>query len=181
MIRATMTAVPQRLPVLWAKAIVYGVVTLVLMIPAMLIAFFVARRSSSRHAPQHRLLAPGRRARGDRRRVYLIVVGLFGSGSGAIVRNTAGGIATFAGIMFVLPPLMNVLPTSWNNAITPYLPSEAGRQIFSLHHGAHTLDPARGRARLRRLLRRCARDRGRPARPPRRLTPQTVSAATMRA
>ena len=38
-----------------------------------------------------------------------------------------------------IPPLMNVLPTSWNNAISQYLPSDAGRQIFSLQHGAHTL------------------------------------------
>ena len=41
MIRASMTAVPARLPVLWAKAIVYGVTTLVLMVPAALIAFVV--------------------------------------------------------------------------------------------------------------------------------------------
>ena len=46
-----------------------------------------------------------------------------------------------AGIFFVLPPLMNVLPLSWNNAISQYLPSEAGRQIFSLTHGAHSLAP----------------------------------------
>jgi len=60
------------------------------------------------------------------------------------VRNTAGGIATFAAIFFVLPPLMFTLPTSWNNAISQYLPSDAGRQIFALHHAAHTLTPLTG-------------------------------------
>jgi hypothetical protein len=39
---------------------------------------------------------------------------------------------------------MNVLPLSWNNAITQYLPSEAGRQLFSLQHAAHTLTPLAG-------------------------------------
>ena len=34
MIRATMAAVPKRLPVLWAKAIVYGLVVLALATPA---------------------------------------------------------------------------------------------------------------------------------------------------
>ena len=34
MIRSTMCAVPKRLPVLWAKAAVYGLVTLALMLPA---------------------------------------------------------------------------------------------------------------------------------------------------
>ena len=53
-------------------------------------------------------------------------MGLFGLGLGAIVRNTAGGIATFVAIMFVLPPLMNVLPASWNDAASPYLPLAAG-------------------------------------------------------
>jgi len=32
----------------------------------------------------------------------------------------------------VLPPLMFTLPTSWNNAISQYLPSNAGRQLFAL-------------------------------------------------
>jgi hypothetical protein len=76
--------------------------------------------------------------------VYVMLVGVFALAIGAIVRNTAGGIATFAGIFFVIPPLMNVLPTSWNNAISQYLPSEAGRQMFSLHHAAHTLTPLAG-------------------------------------
>jgi hypothetical protein len=76
--------------------------------------------------------------------VYVVLVGIFALSIGAIVRNTAGGIATFAAIFFVLPPLMFTLPTSWNNAISQYLPSEAGRQIFALHHAAHTLTPLTG-------------------------------------
>ena len=76
--------------------------------------------------------------------VYLVLVGIFAYTIGAITRNTAGGIATFAGIFFVIPPLMNILPTSWNNAISPYLPSEAARQIFSLVPGDHSLSPAAG-------------------------------------
>jgi hypothetical protein len=64
-------------------------------------------------------------------------VGLFGLGLGAIVRNTAGGIATFVAIMFVLPPLMNVLPTSWDDAASPYLPLAAGEAIMSVTPGNH--------------------------------------------
>jgi hypothetical protein len=75
-----------------------------------------------------------------------MLVGTFALAIGAIVRNTAGGIATFAAIFFVIPPLMNVLPTSWNHAVSPYLPSEAGRSIFSLTHDAHSLAPGPGLA-----------------------------------
>jgi len=71
--------------------------------------------------------------------VYLTLIGIFALALGAIVRNTAGGIAAFAAIMFVIPPLLNVLPSSWNDAINPYLPSSAARSIFSLTHGAHEL------------------------------------------
>ena len=147
MIRASFTAVPKRLPVLWAKTAVFGSVVLLLMIPPVLIAFFASQAILSRH---HILQIPFSHP-GVARSViggalYLMLVGIFALGIGAIVRNTAGGIAAFAGIFFVIPPLMNVLPTSWNNAISQYLPSNAGRQIFSLTHGAHSLSPWPGGA-----------------------------------
>ena len=110
MIRASLTAVPKRLPVLWAKAIVFGAVTLALMIPSVLIAFFVGQAILSRHGIEIAFTHPGVPRVVIGAALYLVVVGLFGLGLGAIVRNTAGGIALFAGIMFVLPPLMNVLP-----------------------------------------------------------------------
>ena len=76
--------------------------------------------------------------------LYLTVVGMFALGLGAITRNTAGGIAAFAGIFFVIPPLLNILPTSWNQAISEYLPSSAGRDVFSLTHGPHDSRPGPG-------------------------------------
>jgi len=135
MIRSSLTAVPKRLPVLWAKAAVYGLVTLALMIPATLAAFFLGQALL---APHH--IDIGFTHSGVARAVvgaalYLTAVGLFGLGLGAIVRNTAGGIAAFAAIMFVLPPLMNVLPASWNNAVSPYLPLAAGEAIMSITPG----------------------------------------------
>ncbi len=147
MIRATMIAVPKRLPVLWAKLSVYAVVSFLLMVPSVLIAFFASQAILSRHhILQISLSHAGvtRSVLGSA--VYLMLIGIFALAIGAILRNTAGGIATFAGIFFVIPPLMNILPTNWNNAITPYLPSEAGRQLFSLTRGSHALSPAAGGA-----------------------------------
>jgi hypothetical protein len=135
MIRASMTAVPTRLPVLWAKAIVYAATTLVLMVPAALIAFVVGEAIFSRRNIDVSFSAPGVTRAVIGAGLYLTVVGLFGLGLGAIVRNTAGGIALFAGIMFVLPPLMNVLPASWNRAASPYLPLQAGQAIMSVTPG----------------------------------------------
>ena len=142
MIRATFTAVPRRLPVLWAKILVYAAVTFALSLPAVLVAFFASQAILSRHdLLQISFSHPGVARSVIGGAIYLMLVGIFALGIGAIVRNTAGGIATFAAIFFVIPPLMNILPTSWNNAISQYLPSEAARQIFSLTHGAHSLAP----------------------------------------
>jgi ABC-2 type transport system permease protein len=137
MIRASMTAVPRRLPVLWGKVVVYGLVTLVLMIPSTLIAFVVGESIFSGRHINVAFTDPGVARAVVGAGLYLTVVGLFGLGLGAIVRNTAGGIATFAGIMFVLPPLMNVLPPSWNDAASPYLPLAAGEAIMSTTSGNH--------------------------------------------
>ncbi len=144
-IRSTFTAVPKRLPVLWAKTLDYAIVTFVLMVPTVLASFFSTQaifhnipqlQISFSHAGVARCLFGGA--------LYVALVGIFALALGAIIRNTAGGIAAFAAIFFVLPPLMNILPTSWNNAISQYLPLEAGTQIFALHHGSHTLRPLTG-------------------------------------
>jgi hypothetical protein len=145
MIRSSLIAVPKRLPVLWAKIAVYAVVSFILTVPAVIIAFFASQAVLSRHhILQISFGDPGvaRSLLGGA--LYVTLVGIFALGIGSIVRNTAGGIATFAGIFFVIPPLMNILPVSWNNAISQYLPSEAGRQLFSLHQDAHSLSPTAG-------------------------------------
>ena len=145
MIRASFTAVPKRLPVLWAKLGVYAVVVAVLAVPSVLLAFW----GSQQVLAQHHILQISLSSPGVARSVlggaaYLVVLGMFAMAIGAIIRNTAGGIATFAAIFFVIPPLMNVLPTSWNNAISKYLPDAAGRDVFSLTHGPHDLAPGPG-------------------------------------
>jgi ABC-2 type transport system permease protein len=144
-IRSTLTAVPKRLPVLWAKLVDYAAVSLAVMVPAVLISFF-ASQAILHNIPELQVSfsAPGIARCVLMGAVYVAMVGTFALALGAIVRNTAGGIALFAGIFFVLPPLMFTLPQTWNNAISQYLPSNAGRQIFSLEHGAHTLTPVAG-------------------------------------
>jgi len=145
MIRASFTAVPKRLPVLWAKIVVFGAVSFVLMLPSVLIAFWVSQAIVSKHHPlEIALSAPGVTRAVIGGAVYLMLFGVFCLAIGAIVRNTAGGIATFVAVFFVIPPLLNVFPTSWQNAINPWIPNSAGRSIFQLTHGTHSLSPAGG-------------------------------------
>ena len=139
-IRSTFTAVPKRLPVLWAKLLDYAIVTIVFTVPAVLVSFFASQAILHTIPQLHMSFSqPGVARAVIGGAVYVMLVGIFALAIGAIVRNTAGGIATFAAIFFVLPPLMFTLPQSWNNAISQYLPSNAGRQLFALQHASHTL------------------------------------------
>ena len=147
MIRASFTAVPKRLPVQWAKIAVFAVVSFVLMLPSVLVAFWVSQAILDKH----HILQTSLSAHGVLRSVvggavYLMLFGVFCMALGAIVRNTAGGIAAFVALFFVIPPILNVFPTSWQNAINPWIPNSAFRSIFQLTHGTHSLSPAGGLA-----------------------------------
>src|SRR5437763_1342876 len=48
-------------------------------------------------------------------------------------QRSAQGIATFAGLMFVLPGITAILPNSWGDSIDPYLPLSAGTDILTIH------------------------------------------------
>ena len=146
MIRSSFSAVPKRLPVLWAKVGVYGVVTLVLMIPTILVAFFLSQGILSigasatvhqpiafTHAGVARVLFGGA--------AYLTVMGIFALGLGAITRGAAAGIGAFVGIILILPGLLQLLPSSWNHAVSPYLPANAGEQIMALTRDSNSLSP----------------------------------------
>jgi hypothetical protein len=145
MIRASFGAVPKRLPVLWANIAVFAAVTFALMLPSVIVAFFGSQAIlRNHHILEISFSDPGVARTVIGGAIFLTVVGVFTMGLGAITRNTAGGIAVFAGIFFVIPPLMNILPTSWNQSISEYLPSSAGRDVFALTHGPHDLSPGAG-------------------------------------
>jgi ABC-2 type transport system permease protein len=141
MIRATLTAVPKRLPVLWAKAAVFGAVTFGLMLVSLLIAFFSSQAILSKHHASYSWHHPGVARVVIGAALYLTVLAVLTVGVGTVIRNTAGGICAFVAIFFVIPPLMNVLPSNWNDAISPYLPGSAGSSLLQLTHDHNSLRP----------------------------------------
>jgi ABC-2 type transport system permease protein len=50
-----------------------------------------------------------------------------------MIRHTAGAISTIIGIVFVLPILTGLLPSSWGAHINAYLPEQAGTLITHTH------------------------------------------------
>ena len=73
--------------------------------------------------------------------LYLTVLGLLALGLGTLIRHTAGGIAAVFGLIFVLPGIVAALPASWSDAISKYLPSNAGLALVGAGRGGSTLSP----------------------------------------
>jgi ABC-2 type transport system permease protein len=150
MVRATFGAVPHRLPVLWAKAIVFAVVAFVLMLIAAFIAFFGGQAAfSGKHldpsittkAINTSISDPGVLRAVIGAALYLMLVGVFGLALGAMLRSTAGGIATLFGLLLVLPIIVNFLPGDWSTDIQKYLPGSAGQSIMNVVHDNDSLSP----------------------------------------
>ncbi len=126
MIRSSFMAVPRRLPVLWAKLAVFSGVTFVLMLVSTLVSFVLVQAIVSSHDVQHTLGDPHALRAVVGTALFLTVVGALGVGLGALVRSTAGGIAVFVGLLFVLPGVTSLLPASVADNVNPYLPLNAG-------------------------------------------------------
>jgi ABC-2 type transport system permease protein len=144
MIRSSMLAVPRRLPVLWAKIGVFGAVTFVLMLISAFVAFTASQAILTQHHVNVALSAPHALRAIVGTALYLTVLGVLCVAIGALVRNSAGGISTFVALLFVLPGIVAILPSSVGNAIDPYLPSNAGASVMQAVPDAHMLSPWAG-------------------------------------
>ncbi|MEV0634088.1 ABC transporter permease [Streptomyces sp. NPDC050619] len=144
MIRSTLAAVPRRLPVLWSKSAVFGLVALAVGTVGVFVAFPIgsgilsgtsAALTFSDAGVVRSLLGAG---------LYLGLVGVIGTALGALLRSVAGGIAVLVGALMLIPGLISLLPTSWQDDISPYLPSNAGESMFALTHDSSSLSPTAG-------------------------------------
>jgi ABC-2 type transport system permease protein len=142
MIRATFAAVPQRLTVLAAKATVFAGISLVVATAASVVAFYVGQAILSAKGIGVALSAPNALRTVVGSGLYLAVLGLLALGLGTIIRKTAGAIAALFGLIFVLPAIASLLPSSMN-AVQKFLPSNAGQALTSgpSHSGPALLSP----------------------------------------
>ncbi len=130
MIRATFAAVPQRRLVLAAKAIVFAAAALIVGIASSFAAYYSFGAFVSGDSLRSTVGDPGVLRAIIGGGLYLVVLGLLGLGLGAIIRSSAGTIATLFGLLFVPSVLVNLLPHSWQTTVGPYVPMQAGSQIF---------------------------------------------------
>jgi ABC-2 type transport system permease protein len=137
-IRASLLAVPKRIPMLAAKAVVFAILTLILAEIVCLSSFTAGSAILHSHVAVS-LSDPGVARAVIGTGLYLAVLGLFALAIGALIRHTAGAISTVIGLVLVVPILGNLLPGSWGAHINAYLPAQAGTLISQAHQQAGDL------------------------------------------
>ncbi|RKN47584.1 ABC transporter permease [Micromonospora endolithica] len=148
MIRATLAAVPRRLPVLWSKSLVAGAAAFVTMTAGAFAAFAAGSAVLNDKVGSLGLGDDGVLRALFGAGLYLGLVAVLGVALGMLVRSSAGAIAILAGLLLIVPGLAALLPDSISEAITPYLPSNAGSAVMALTQGDGTLAPWAGLAVL---------------------------------
>ncbi|MBC7441473.1 MAG: ABC transporter permease [Ramlibacter sp.] len=132
MIRSTLTAVPNRLPALGAKALVLFVTTFLVGLASTLGSYLVASGVLARQGLHASLFDPTVLLPVLGGALYLGLIAVFALGVGTIVRSGAGGIAVVLGIVLLLPMVLQLIPTAWAASVLPYLVSNAGINMFGL-------------------------------------------------
>jgi ABC-2 type transport system permease protein len=131
MIRATMTAVPRRIPVLWAKLIVFVLVTLSVMTVACVVSFLASQALISHYRPGFSLGDPGAGRVVIGTAVYLTLIGLIGAAIGWIVRSTPGALVTYLAVILVIPLILAEAVGNWGKHAAEFLPGVAGASFIN--------------------------------------------------
>ena len=129
MIRTSLTAMPRRVTVYVAKALVFAVIGLAVTLVAAFVAFFLGQALlASTHESVTLSQANVLRAVIGSA-LYVTLCGLFAFAAGAIFRHTAATITSVIGLLFVIPILVHLLPSSWYHDVVRWLPDSAGAAI----------------------------------------------------
>ena len=129
-IRSSFMAVPNRLPVLAAKAVVFSIATFVVTLVSIVVAYLVTMPILAGVGVKanpldgalwlHFIGAAG----------FLVMIGLISLGIGATLRSTPGGIAASLGLLLVAPTILAVIPAAWANTLAGWTPSSAGQGMY---------------------------------------------------
>jgi ABC-2 type transport system permease protein len=135
MIRSTFAAEPKRLPTLFAKAIVLGLTTFVVgLITVFGTAAIIFPLLPGIHVhpdwSDSKLLLGMFGAAG-----YLALVSLIAFSIGALIRNTAGGIAAAIGLILVAPTILEIVAgttgAAWADNLVAFAPTNAGSKLYA--------------------------------------------------
>lgn len=172
MIRATLTAVPKRMPVWVAKIAIFASVIFLISLTAAFVAFlggqavlhgYVFHGQVVTGPGGNIMIIGGPNSHGVTRlgvslshpgalraifgaALYTTGIGLLGLGCGFMIRNAGGAIAGLFGLVLVLPLLAQALPFSLQQHVAKYLPLSAGTAAMNTVKVSDQLSPWSGLA-----------------------------------
>ena len=131
LIRASLTAVPRRLPVLWAKAAVFTGVAFTVSLVTALVTFEVAQLFLSDTDQAASLTDDGVLAAVAGNAAGVTLLALIALGLGAALRSVPGALGAFIGGVMVLPEVLGILPYEAVETAVKYFPTQAAGALGS--------------------------------------------------
>ena len=155
MIRTSLTAMPRRGTVYAGKLIVFTTVALVVSVVTSFVTFFVGMATMSGSGvaaslfhsitiPQGGVMTPSGPQFSQSTytitpgevltailgtALFVTSVAIIAYGLGAIIRHTAGAITSAIGLMFIIPVIIQLLPSNWRFDLERFFPDAAGRVL----------------------------------------------------
>jgi ABC-2 type transport system permease protein len=130
-IRATLSAVPNRPLVLACKAAVFAAVALVTSELLTFCAFFLGQAILKGSTPYATITQPGVLRSVAGAGLVLTALGLLALGIATIIRHTAGALATYAGLLLVLPLILQAFPVSVQHSVIRFMPLVIGENMVA--------------------------------------------------
>ncbi len=138
-IRAGVLACPSRTPLLAAKVAVFAAASFAVGEAVGFASYLVGSAVLEHRGVHVSLGGPGvfREVAGFG--LFLMMLGLFSLGIGALVRHTAGSLTVALGNFVVLETLGSLLPGDVGRHVNGYLPTNAGELILQSDHQPHAV------------------------------------------
>lgn len=147
MIRSTFAAVPKRLPVFFAKAIVLAVVSYVVTLVAAFVTALIAMPIYAAYDIPFNFGTEGVLSSIFLGGVYVAGVAIMGLSLGTILRNSAGAIIVLVAIFFLLEigtSLLTLVPGDFWKYVGQYVPSVAGGRMLEIGDKDAFISPVAG-------------------------------------
>ncbi|WP_219692747.1 ABC transporter permease, partial [Streptomyces anatolicus] len=141
MIRASLTAVPRRLPVLWSKTAIFTAVAFTACAVTNVATFLTAQIWLSGTDKALALTDDGVLAALLTSAAALTLLSLIALGLGALLRSVPGAIGAFVGAVLILPEVMSMLPFSAVETTLRYFPAQAASALGSVSRVEDTIAP----------------------------------------
>lgn len=145
-VRTTFIAVPRRLLVLGAKAVVVALLGLAIGLVIAFVCFVAGQAIFSTQDIDVSLGDPGVLRAVFGAALYVAGCGMFGLAVGAALRQTPGSITAVVALLFVLPLLTLAIPGDLGDTITKYFTANAGQAITFTTSPPMSLSPWAGYA-----------------------------------